>query len=75
MTRALLHMDAKQIPVLLNRKQLASALGVSLRTVDVMLAARQIPAIRPLPRVVRFDLAKVHEALQQFEQPAILPGR
>lgn len=57
-------------PALLNKEQLALAIGVSPRQVNVMMATRQIPFLRISPRVIRFDIEKVKNALGAFEQPA-----
>lgn len=58
-------------PAYLNKQQLAEALGISHRQISVMMAARQIPVLRFSKKLVRFDLEKVKEALNSFEQPAI----
>ncbi|MEP6668766.1 MAG: hypothetical protein ABJF10_06420 [Chthoniobacter sp.] len=64
-------MSATATPALLNKAQLAEAIGVCPRQINVMMTARQIPVIRLSRNLVRFDLEKVLAALAVFEQPAI----
>ncbi len=64
-------MHATTTPVLLNKVQLAEAIGISPRQINMMMAARQIPFIRLSYNIVRFDLQRVLAALAEFEQPAI----
>ncbi|MEI9894736.1 MAG: hypothetical protein WDN28_12820 [Chthoniobacter sp.] len=56
---------------MLNKVQLAEAIGISPRQINMMMAARQIPFIRLSYNIVRFDLQRVLAALAEFEQPAI----
>jgi excisionase family DNA binding protein len=51
---------------LLNRKQIASFLSVSERTIGNMIRMRRIPIIK-WGRNVRFDAAKVLRALNKYE--------
>jgi len=51
---------------LLNRKQIASFLSVSERTIGNMIQMRRIPIIK-WGRNVRFDTAKVLRALNKYE--------
>jgi excisionase family DNA binding protein len=51
---------------LLNKQQLAEKLNISQRTLNLWLAQRRIPHIR-LGAIIRFDWAKVREALGAFE--------
>jgi excisionase family DNA binding protein len=51
---------------LLNRKQIASFLGVSERTIGNMVRQRRIPIIR-WGRNVRFDPVRVRRALDKYE--------
>lgn len=53
---------------LATKKQLASVLGCSVRTVDSLWAKRRIPGICLSPRMVRFDISKVLTALGKFER-------
>lgn len=48
---------------LLKKKELASSLGVSPRTIDNWVAARIIPYIAPSPRLHLFDPIAVKKAL------------
>ena len=45
---------AAQAPEFLNKAQVAQLLGVSKRTVDSLLAANQLPAVRFSKRLIRF---------------------
>ena len=53
----------------LSRKQLAEILSVSVDTIRHWEKARVIPYLR-IKHVIRFDLAKVERALEQFEREA-----
>lgn len=55
---------------LVDRKQCAAACGVSQRTITNWLRARVIPCVR-VSRVVRFDMAKVKNALERFESKEV----
>jgi len=52
---------------LLTKQELATALGVSPRTIDNWMAQRRIPFIRITSRLIRFDLNRVKEALARYE--------
>jgi excisionase family DNA binding protein len=53
-------------PLLLNSRQVATLLGVSLRTVERMTARGDIPCVRlPLERAVRFDREAVRRWIKQ----------
>jgi hypothetical protein len=58
----------EQIPTrpLLNRRQLAAALGLSERSIDNLQHQRKIPVVKISPRCCRYDLAAVLRALEQF---------
>jgi len=58
--------QAKEPGRLLNRKQIASFLSVSERTIGNMIRMRRIPIIK-WGRNVRFDAAKVLRALNKYE--------
>ncbi len=52
-------------PRLLNKEQLAAAIGVCPRQVQKMAMAGEIPALRIARRVVRYDLEAVVSALKE----------
>ena len=52
---------------LLSKRQLASLLGVSERTIDGFVAERRIPRLRLSARLTRFSLPKVEAALARYE--------
>ena len=59
---------------LVRKRQLATMLSVSLRTIDGWVAKRMIPFIEPNPRLHLFDPAAVKSALfAQFAVPANIP--
>jgi len=58
--------QGKEAGRLLNRKQIASFLSVSERTIGNMIRMRRIPIIK-WGRNVRFDAAKVLRALNKYE--------
>jgi len=64
-------MNANASPRLLDKKQIASEIGVSPRHINVMMAARQIPFLRISAKMVRFDPERVKQALATFEVPAV----
>lgn len=51
--------------------ELAAALHVGRRTIGAWTAARRIPCLRLGKRCVRYDLARVREALARYEQMAV----
>jgi excisionase family DNA binding protein len=53
----------------LNRKQLAEALNVSVETIRNWEGKNLIPRLQ-VGHVIRFDLAKVEQALSKFERVA-----
>jgi len=59
---------------LVRKRQLATLLSVSPRTIDGWVAKRMIPFIEPNPRLHLFDPAAVKAALlAQFSVPVRLP--
>lgn len=50
--------------VLVSRKQAAMMLGISLATLDRLTNQGYIQAIRAGPRIVRYDVAALREAMQ-----------
>ena len=59
---------------LVRKRQLATLLSVSPRTIDGWVAKRMIPFIEPNPRLHLFDPAAVKSALlAQFSVPARIP--
>lgn len=56
---------------LLTAAELAKALKVSRRTIGNFTKSRRIPCLRLGRRCVRYDLAKVREALAKYEQQAV----
>jgi hypothetical protein len=59
---------------LVRKRQLATLLSVSPRTIDSWVAKRMIPFIEPNPRLHLFDPAAVKAALlAQFSIPVRLP--
>ena len=59
---------------LVRKRQLATLLSVSPRTIDSWVAKRMIPFIEPNPRLHLFDPAAVKAALlAQFSVPVRLP--
>jgi excisionase family DNA binding protein len=58
-------------PLLLTKQQLADRLGLNVRSVEVWVAQRKIPALKISGRCVRFSLPRVLAALQKFELKAL----
>lgn len=56
-------MDSKY---LLTKQQIAERLGVSLSTINSWMKRGILPYYRLSPRCIRFDIAKVDEAIQQM---------
>ncbi len=52
---------------LLSKRELATTVGVSPRTIDNWVAQRRIPRLRFSSRLTRFDLNKVEAALSRYE--------
>ena len=52
---------------LVNKRVVARAASVSLRSIDNLVARRVIPVIRITPRCVRFHLPSVLGALRKYE--------
>jgi hypothetical protein len=52
---------------LLNRRELAKALGLSSRSIDNLQARKAIPVIKISSRLCRFDLNRVLSALSRYE--------
>ena len=60
--------DAESIPKrLLSKRELAAALGVSLRTIENWLSEKRIPQLRLSRRLTRFSLPRVEAALARYE--------
>lgn len=53
--------------MLVNKREVARELQVSIRSVDNLIRDRRIPVVRIKPRLVRFDLVKVRRALEKYE--------
>jgi excisionase family DNA binding protein len=52
---------------MLTKRELASALNVSQRTIENWMAQRRIPSLRLSARMRRFNLNKVEAALDRYE--------
>jgi hypothetical protein len=52
---------------MVRKKELATALNVSPRTVDNWVRQKRIPVHRFSPRLLRYDLRKVQTALDKYE--------
>jgi hypothetical protein len=52
---------------LLSKKELASALGVSPRSIDNWIAQRRIPFLRLSARLIKYNLARVELSLARYE--------
>lgn len=52
---------------LVTKKQVAKAIGISVRTVEGMMARKVIPFFKLSPRLVRFSLGRVKAALNRYE--------
>ena len=52
---------------LIRKKELATALNVSPRTIDNWVRKKRIPVHRFSPRLLRYDLRKVQIALDKYE--------
>jgi excisionase family DNA binding protein len=64
------HMNANvsnREPLLLTKQQLAERLGLNVRSIEVWVAQRKIPALKISGKCVRFSLPRVLAALQKFE--------
>jgi len=53
--------------IMIRKKELATALNVSPRTIDNWVRQRRIPVHRFSPRLLRYDLQKVQNALDKYE--------
>jgi hypothetical protein len=53
--------------MLVNKREIARELQVSVRSVDNLIRDRRIPVIRIKPHIVRFDPIKVSRALEKYE--------
>jgi excisionase family DNA binding protein len=58
----------------LSRSQLAAVLGLSLRTIDNLLAAGTLPHFR-IGKCIRFDLSEVEETLRRTCRVEAAPVR
>jgi excisionase family DNA binding protein len=54
---------------LIDKKTLARALSISLRTVTTLVSTKRIPVIRITRKIVRFNLPEVMAALGRPEVP------
>jgi len=52
---------------LINKRQLAEAMKVSIRTVDNWISSKRIPFVRLSARCIRFHLPSVMVALRRYE--------
>ena len=52
---------------LLSKRELATVLGISERTIENWLAEKRIPRLRLSARLTRFSLPKVEAALNRYE--------
>jgi excisionase family DNA binding protein len=52
---------------MIRKKELATALNVSSRTIDNWVRQRRIPVHRFSPRLLRYDLRRVQAALDKYE--------
>lgn len=53
--------------LLLTKTELARRLGVSVRLIEKWTAHGVVPALRPSPRMVRYELPRVLAALRKYE--------
>ena len=53
--------------LLLTKADLARQLGVSVRLIEEWTAHGVVPALRPSPRMVRYELPRVLAALRKYE--------
>ena len=56
--------------VLFTKRELATSLSLSPRSVDYLIARKVIPVIRLSARCLRFDFEKVRAALARYEVAA-----
>jgi len=56
---------------LLSKEQLAARLGLRVRGVEALVAARKIPMLKISGRCVRFSWPRVLAALERFERKAV----
>jgi len=52
---------------LLSKRELATVLNVSVRTIETWLSQKRIPQLRLSARLTRFNLARVESALARYE--------
>lgn len=52
-----------EAPQYLNKQQLAARLGVSIRTIETLMAERKLPYLRLTRKLVRFPVAEVDACL------------
>jgi hypothetical protein len=62
--------DSPEQQGLVDKRVVARAASVSMRSVDNLIAQRKIPVIRLSPRCIRFHLPSVLAALRKFEVKA-----
>ncbi len=60
--------DQEPFPTLIDTPQLAALLGVGERYVRRMVSWRRVPTVK-VGRLVRFDLAEIHEWLRRQRRP------
>jgi predicted site-specific integrase-resolvase len=58
---------SEPIRLLLTKTDLSQNLGVSVRLIEKWTAQGVIPALRPSPRMVRFELTRVLATLRKYE--------
>jgi phage terminase Nu1 subunit (DNA packaging protein) len=66
-TAALLSVPSPSEPRLLNKRELAAFLKISLRALENWQSSKKIPVLKLAPRTVRFDLCRVLAALAKYE--------
>jgi len=52
---------------LMTRKEVAEYFGMSIRTIDYLVASKQLPFFRIGPRLIRFSKTKIKEHLERLE--------
>jgi hypothetical protein len=63
----LFYLEMDQHTTLIDKKALARALGISIRTLSTLVAVKRIPVIRITRKLVRFDIMAVMAALGPSE--------
>ncbi len=62
------YVSMNQSPLLVDKKTLARALSVSVRTISALMASGQIPFLRVGSKLVRFHVEDVSRALDQAQR-------